>query len=67
MSHNKFRNFFVANTVDQFPKALHTHNDRNPSAWDIPQNNPTDTHKIKETICRICCLHPNNICIIKVN
>ena len=35
---NKFRNSCVANTVDQFPKAHHTHNHRNPNKWDIQQS-----------------------------
>ena len=44
-----FRNSSVANTVDQFPKANHTHNHRKPNTWDIPKSYPTDTHKTKET------------------
>ena len=46
---NAFRKYFVANTVDQFPKAHHTHNHRNPNTWGIPQGCPTDVHKTKET------------------
>ena len=37
---NTFRNASVANTVDQFLKAHHTHNHRNPNTWDIPQSYP---------------------------
>ena len=46
---NTFRNSSVADTVDQFPKAHHTHNHRNPNTWYIPQSYPTDAHKTNET------------------
>ena len=46
---NTFRNSFVTNTVNQFPKGQHTHNHRNPNTLDIPQSYPTDVHKTKET------------------
>ena len=46
---NTFRNSSVANTADQFPKAHHTHNHKNPNIWDIPQSYLTDANKLKKT------------------
>ena len=46
---NRFRNSSVPTTLDQFPKAHHAHNHRNPDTWDIPQSYTTDAHKTKET------------------
>ena len=48
MCSNTFRNSSVANTVDQFPKAQHTHNHKNPNTRDIPQSYPTDVQKTKK-------------------
>ena len=47
---NILRNSSVANTIDQFPKAHHTHNYRNPNTWGIPQSYPTDADKTKTFI-----------------